>query len=637
MTARRAAAVRGFAQPDMASSQLSERERLASALSSSRAATSDCAHVQSSPRLSLLGQIFQLSAWEVDAVAVLWVCAFDASLRAKWLGSSSGALAPVTPLAVTSLWGHRPRVRLGSTSAVLLWQIVSESEMRDGGCALVLDPHLLAWLEGEHEPDRMLIGRVRPIAAGDPLSAWPLTDIAERLRSGLAQGERWRLRVAADDTELALRYCSAVAARVELPALQLIADSLAGEDARDVAIRLHRQAYLDRAALVVDERDAERACPTGVEPFPLQFVVGTRPLTPVPGVRDWLVQLPRLNASDRRALWLAALPTATAWPASALDDLVTRHDVGIGDILRAAAQEPADADAAAQSLHRDAGGDLHALAKRLECSFRWDDLVVPEPLREQLEELAFEALERPRFWSDAQVTRLFPQGRGLIALLAGPPGTGKTMAAQVIAAELGLPLWRIDLSAVLSKWVGETAKHLQKVLSSRDARGAVLLFDEADALYGKRIEDTRDAQDRFANMDISHLMVAIEAHEGIVLLSTNLKGNIDSAFLRRIRHVIDFPRPDTAARHRIWQQMTRVLFGAGAVPALAAALPRLAQVAATGAQIKNAALSAAFTARRRRVAPDLALLGGALTRELAKEGASVTPRDFELPSGGRHG
>jgi len=256
-------------------------------------------------------------------------------------------------------------------------------------------------------------------------------------------------------------------------------------------------------------------------------------------------------------------------------------------------------------------------------------MVLPEEVRQRLLDIAFEAQERSRVWAQPEAARLFPYGRGLIALFAGPPGTGKTMAAQVIASELGLDLLSVDISAVVSKWVGETSQHLQQLLSSPAARRAVLFFDEADAFYGKRVDEVRDAQDRFANIDTSHLMTALEAYPGIVLMASNLKSNIDPAFLRRIRHVVDFTKPDAPARERLWRQTVAALCTPEQVDALSTALPRLARVEATGAAIKNSMLSSLFAARRAGTPPDLRLLGEMLARELAKEGAGLSPRDLD--------
>ena len=155
----------------------------------------------------------------------------------------------------------------------------------------------------------------------------------------------------------------------------------------------------------------------------------------------------------------------------------------------------------------------------------------------------------------------------------------------------------------------------------------MLLFDEADALYGKRVDEVRDAQDRYANMDVSHLMVALEAYDGIILMATNLRTNIDGAFVRRIRHVVEFARPDENARCAIWHRVAGAVFGTAAPGA--GELARLARLDCTGAQIKNAALSAVFAARRLGVAPDKLLIGRMLARELAKDGAGISARDLD--------
>src|SRR5262249_52236851 len=153
------------------------------------------------------------------------------------------------------------------------------------------------------------------------------------------------------------------------------------------------------------------------------------------------------------------------------------------------------------------------------------------------------------------------------------------------------------------------AQHIQQLLSSRTAQRSILFFDEADALFAKRVEDVRDAQDRFVNMDSSHLMTALEAYSGIVILASNLKGNVDTAFLRRIRHVVDFPKPDPAARAQIWRRALDALFPPAQVAAVIEDLPRIARAEATGAQIKNATLSAVFAARHAQAAPSAKLLG----------------------------
>ncbi|MCP4749509.1 MAG: ATP-binding protein, partial [Proteobacteria bacterium] len=259
-----------------------------------------------------------------------------------------------------------------------------------------------------------------------------------------------------------------------------------------------------------------------------------------------------------------------------------------------------------------------------ECPFMWDDLIVGDRLRRNLNDFLFEANERSALWERPEVRRLFPQGRGLLALFTGFPGTGKTMAAQVIAADLGLDLFRIDLSSVVSKYVGETSKNLDRILSRAGRMNAVLLFDEADALFGKRTE-IKDAHDRFANTDTNYLLQAIENYPGVAILASNKKGNIDSGFIRRLRYVLEFPKPDKDQRLKIWQRIIGELAGEERLRALTSEIDRLAEsMELTGAQIKLSVLSALFSARCKKTTIDMSHLLRGLERELIKEGSGIS-------------
>ena len=584
-------------------------------------------------RLATLAERFGLSALESDLLALLWAGAFDPELRAE-AASRETCVGQITARLVSQLFGHPRRVRLNSESPLLAWAMVQEHALIDGSAALAIDPTLLAWLEGEHELDRALAGRVALLEAGVESPHWGVDALAARLREGWQRGTRWQLRLHTDDTLAAAWCAAAVGQRLGLPVLAVRPGVLPQDG--DTAVRLQRQCFLDGCMPFIAADEAVLARPPGVRPYPLCVVHGAGSMpAPVDGTSVLALELPPPDAEHRHTLWRALWPEVQAWPAHELADLALCHEAGAGDIAAAAASAPKNAAEAALRLRERSRADAGTLARRIDGGFVWDDLVLPEPTHARLHEIAFEARERARVWADPAAARLFPYGRGLVALFAGPPGTGKTMAAQVIAQDLGLDLLAVDLSAVVSKWVGETAQHLQQLLSSRAAQRAVLFFDEADALYAKRVDEVRDAQDRYANLDTSHLMTALENYPGIVLLASNLKANIDAAFLRRIRHVVEFPKPDAAARLRIWQQVLAGLFGAEVPRRLGSEVERLAGIEATGAVIKNAALSALFKARHAGRPVDLRLLGEMLARELAKEGAGLSTREIELTLGAR--
>ena len=285
---------------------------------------------------------------------------------------------------------------------------------------------------------------------------------------------------------------------------------------------------------------------------------------------------------------------------------------------------------AAQAVRGLARGRLAALTQQLECPFTWDDLVVPAATENLLKSIAYEAEQHPTFWEQPTPRRLFPQGQGLLALFSGHPGTGKTMAAQVIAAHLGQDLFRVNLAQYVSKWVGETAKHCEQLLNQAAEMDAVLFFDEADAIFAKRSAEMRDAQDRFANTDAAYLLQAIESYRGVAFLATNLKGNIDPAFFRRLRYVVEFAKPDAAHRRQLWHKLVGELAGEARQRQLAPVLDAIAAgVEATAAQTKYALLGALFAARRERAELSGRHLLLGLENELGKEGRAVGPRNRE--------
>ena len=209
-----------------------------------------------------------------------------------------------------------------------------------------------------------------------------------------------------------------------------------------------------------------------------------------------------------------------------------------------------------------------------------------------------------------------PRGLGITALFAGESGTGKTLAAEIIAGELGLDLYRIDLAATVSKYIGETEKNLRRLFDAAEASGAVLLFDEADALFGRRGE-VKDAHDRYANLEVAYLLQRMESYRGLALLTTNLRSNVDRAFVRRLRFVVQFPFPDTAERRAIWGRAFPE-----AIPRRDLDLDALAQLVVSGGSIRSIALSAAFSA-----AGD----GGAVTPEHVRRAARLEFAKAERP------
>lgn len=278
-----------------------------------------------------------------------------------------------------------------------------------------------------------------------------------------------------------------------------------------------------------------------------------------------------------------------------------------------------DAD---QALRRLASGALEGLATRIRPERTWHDLVLPDHQTSQLRELVVRVRHRAQVYEEWGFRPT--AAKGLVALFSGPSGTGKTMATEILAGDLGLEIFRIDLSAMVSKYIGETEKNLARVFDAAEGASAVLLFDEADAVFGKRTAVT-DAHDRYANVQTSYLLQRIEAHEGIVILTTNLPGNIDEAFTRRIHVVVDFPAPEAPERQIIWQRA----FPEGA-PLDELKFDKLAErFAITGGSIRSAALTAAFLAADEGTPIGETHVLSALRSEYSKLGRLASVNEFD--------
>src|SRR5262249_35903810 len=210
-----------------------------------------------------------------------------------------------------------------------------------------------------------------------------------------------------------------------------------------------------------------------------------------------------------------------------------------------------------EACRTQARSRLDDLAQRIEPFASWDDIVLPESQRRTLRDVAAHVRQRSKVYETWGFAGRGDRGLGISAMFAGPSGTGKTMAAEVLANQLQLDLYRIDLSQVVSKYIGETEKNLRRVFDAAEGGGTILLFDEADALFGKRSE-VRDSHDRYANIEVSYLLQRMEAYRGLAILTTNQKSALDPAFLRRIRFVVQFPFPDAAQRAEIWRRVLPV-------------------------------------------------------------------------------
>jgi hypothetical protein len=345
--------------------------------------------------------------------------------------------------------------------------------------------------------------------------------------------------------------------------------------------------------------------------------------------------------AHRRACWQHHLARAGSVPTAAdLDAVADRFQLTRSQIAAAVLStqlltdsrtddRPPTAAALFAAARAQSGQRLAALARRIAPRLGWPDLVLPAETLDQLHALCNRVAQRPRVLREWGFDRKLSRGKGVTALFAGPSGAGKTLAAEVVARELGLDLYQVDLSGVVSKYIGETEKNLERVFAAATTGNAILFFDEADALFGKR-SAVGDAHDRYANIEISYLLQKMEEYDGIAVLATNLRQNIDEAFLRRLTFSVHFPFPDLESRRLIW---TRIWPAETPLdPEVDAA--RLAErYKLSGGGIRNVAVAAAFLAAAEGSAVRAAHVHRAAVLEFEKMG-KLPPESADAPADG---
>jgi hypothetical protein len=450
-----------------------------------------------------------------------------------------------------------------------------------------------------------------------------------------------------------LPLARAVCQRLGIGWLQVDLEELAllpGGAQQGLALAL-REGLLAGTALIVDhldrwlERDTSQAklrwllrCLDAQRETPV-FLVGQRAWcwdsTPA-GSTILPFEVPRASSDARIASWRRALAGHAELSEAELSRLASLYPLPLASAVAAVALGEAAATLRGDTqlrwadISRGCGQlsqpNLGRFARKVDTRFGWDDVVLPDAVREPLAEICAQARQRCQVYGCWGFGDKHGSSRGINILFSGPSGTGKTMSAQIIAAELGLELYAIDLSQVASKYIGETEKNLHQIFTAAEAANAILFFDEADALIGKRSE-VKDAHDRYANMEVAYLLQKMEEYEGITILATNMRRNIDEAFTRRIRFLVEFPLPDDADRLRIWQRVWPEQTPLGDdvdLPALAR------QYRFAGGNIRNAALSAAFLAAEAGEPIQMRHLQLSARRELQKMGRLVE----ELPARG---
>jgi AAA+ superfamily predicted ATPase len=392
--------------------------------------------------------------------------------------------------------------------------------------------------------------------------------------------------------------------------------------------------------LTAEELNGEAAGPAGSLSRFLSrtdgvFFVGVREILPHIGQAHVAFDIAKPTAAEQKTAWRAALGDNGQDNAALLAGQFNLNLPTIRELSRLTKTEANDSDAPLpgkvwEICCASERPRLDRLAQRLVPKVTWDDLVLPAEEMNRLREIAAQVKHRNQVYGDWGFERKMNRGFSISALFAGDSGTGKTMAAEVLANELRLNLYRIDLSAVVNKYIGETEKNLRRLFDAAEDGGAILFFDEADALFGKRGE-VKDSHDRYANIETNYLLQRIESYRGLAILATNMKSALDTAFLRRLRFIVNFPYPTAADRRRLWE---KVFLQPDAKKNLAVPpldkldYEHLARLNLTGGHIHNAALNAAFRAAAESSNVTMRLVLDAVRTELLKLDRPVNEADF---------
>jgi len=577
------------------------------------------------PALITLSQILGLSEFERD---VLLLC-IGMELDPNWsvlCANAQGSLGkpyPTFMLATAVL--PQPHWNAFAPAAPLRkWQLIQIGE----GSALNLSPlrvdeRILHYLLGLNHLDERLQGIVQPLKMQSAENVFSHQQLAEQLATTWIETQTALpiIQLCGDEITskraIAFTACKLLNLNLHLMSAGAITN-LRQNEMNDLLRLWERESMLTNSALLLDCDELDHTDPAKenaiahlIANISSPLIITSREKKRSPQRPLIAIEVQKPSTVEQRIIWQNTLGEAATSLNGHVDTLVSHFNLSASIIQTVCAEaigkfklksqesivnsQSSTQHSALSTLLWDtcrsqARSRLDELAQPLEPGATWDDLILPEAQRQVLRDIAAHVRQRAKVYEKWGFGNKGGRGLGISALFAGASGTGKTMAAEVIADELRLDLYRIDLSQVVSKYIGETEKNLRRVFDAAEAGGAILLFDEADALFGKRSE-VKDSHDRHANIEVGYLLQRMESYRGLAILTTNLKTSLDQAFLRRIRFIVQFPFPDITQRTEIWQRIFPPQ-----TPTQELDASKLAKLNVSGGNIRNIALNAAFLA-----------------------------------------
>jgi hypothetical protein len=601
-----------------------------------------------SPALVLLVKHLGLSKFDSHVLALCAAMELDTSIATLCANAqqSSSKTYPTFALAF-SLFDDPDWNTLSPHAPLRYWRLLEINQPGSvplTSASLSVDERIINYLKGINYLDDRLTPLLDSIAMQTRVDALPLSQqqaadkITERLKYANGIDKTPVIELLGHDSASKQLIAAAVASELGLN-LKFISSNAIPKQTGDFETftRLwQRESLLMPLALYVDIQGSEKEEKSQLKRFSQRcdgvvFVDLNDSKTEI--ARNRLsIEVSKPTPSEQQEIWTQALQGHALQKTQHLVEQFSFNQNEINRIAHSILNDPAKKNSDEENSAMSPGLDsqiwqacrltarvgMEQLAKRIDVKSNWDQLVLPREQKTLLQQITNQVAQRNRVYEDWGFRDRMNRGLGINALFTGASGTGKTMAAEVMANSLGLDLYRIDLSTVVSKYIGETEKNLSKLFDGAEDSGAILFFDEADALFGKRSE-VKDSHDRYANIEINYLLQRLESYKGLAILATNMKSALDKAFVRRLRFIVDFPFPDPAQRQEIWEKV----FPVHAPLDESLDYQRLAELGLTGGNIHNVAMNAAFLAAQEK---------SKITMPLILSAARVEYRKLERPA-----
>jgi hypothetical protein len=562
------------------------------------------------PAIAALASAFGLSAFERD---VLMLCAgveLDANFASLCISARGiNSRAPITFGFALAVLDDGHWSAMAPAAPLRYWQLL-QFVSNDGPTqsAVRIDERILNYIVGVDHLDARVAAVTRFLEPEVSLmpSQLPVLERIADVWAAPSDSSPVTIQIGSADPVMALQLCATACLALDFKALHLRAQDIPHNALeRSTLARLcEREAVLSRCMFVLDGSSAsagsmeERSLQAFIDELQAPSLLTGISNTDAVRRRVLRIEVPVSTLAERKDAWLEALGPMAERLNGTVERLATHFELP-GGAIRAIGREAAHSQAEVATVEDrlwetcrvQTRARLDDLADRIEPLADWDDLILPESQLELLREIAAHVRLRGRVFESWGFGARSSRATGTCAVFAGPSGTGKTFAAEVLARNLHLDLYRVDLSRTVSKYIGETEKNLARIFDAGERAGAILLFDEADALFGKR-SDVRDSHDRYANIEVSYLLQRMEAFRGaLAILTTNMKTSLDQSFWRRLRFVVQFPFPDLEQRVALWRRVFPRDMPRGGLD-----LEKLARLSITGANIRNIAVNAAFRA-----------------------------------------